>query len=1579
MLCRGTISAAFLGRRWTLPLPQILQLQRITHTYTHTHARTTMRPLCLCAISLLVGLVHPAAALPVSAPDTSMTLEASPNQRSGQDDNKSVLSSSAPSRPAGDDSQSSEPDTPRISQGGDGDSQVVTGHTSPPGEGNADLGRPRAIVNVRRNYLSGEASYIIHPDNQPPPRFEPLKDLPPPTRPVAKWNSDIFMKICCSDPELDEGSGDAPEGVVTLPASQEDEDEDEATEQPPASPDQGDQNTKVKEVSVESAGEGSITTATPEEVSSPSTTHTSSDSELENTLAPINSSEAHPESTSNYTPRYEEASITPYQDVTNFLRDIANSDGFQNVFIGDLIRNFGSLDQNALKLMYSLLIGPLEGSYKEDRVGTVEDDPLGESVPLEDSVLLTRDRLPLRDRPENGFQPLKTSFLQSRPSEGSTFPIRPSFPVQPVRNNDEMWRPGRIYDKTQPVNRRGEERVDVITAPPTKTFEVVLGSSLTHDTKEQRIGGSLKRPASQGSHSPLPFDKLTLGLEMPPPDALDALPPGSILIPPSHILGRPNLPKILPPRGGGAPTLEMPIVDFLPNLPFLTNPTRHRPPAHPKVKDIPPRLPGFLPSRRPTPPNPVSARPPRLAMQPRPAMKPRPALQPLRREEAGLHFSFTRQPTGPPPIVTKMTSPTVPIMPAPHRPFRHPHRISSSVSLSPYLTPPPPRPASPPPSPPSSQPPPPPPPPPRTVTVNKEEHDHSHAHTPVNVKGFSAFDDFGNDRLADYMSDRNEDYRGRPQGHRHHPPHADYYSEVPPDYFNNYYNIDYDEYYHDRRNRAKQEQSSDDLAHLEHHLFIQEASATFPAANKPRKPSHAPTINTTPASINENLTGGGQSEESLPSLDDLLGVVKPNFSTPATTKQDSNKINSLLQNHQPASTPPEDNKDGTVTPEQTQDTTTHRPQPPVKDNVALTSIDFGARLKPHQVMQGGHEPSKLEEFPAPSEDEHREHDASISHLWKNLQLIPLTPDLFVTPRQPKDRVDLNLTSLFDVDAAVPLAPGDALDLAPDLSSDVNKISVDHNGVRVTVREEVFENPEKAEAKFMAYVLIGACCGLALLSITGVIVIVRFKKTCGSRQIKTRTRLTEQDSVENISRHVSQLTPAKESGHKLGSWFTGRNEHIGSGKLRGNMALPTVHDHKREKKGHSSSTRDLLSISSQSSPSNSPRQERRDNETGGCAGEEEPRTSWLHGEYRATEDELSHAAALDPHYRAQHQHQHQQARGSVVTSSSRHHSTDHHAHRDDSAGEVDSPSRTTRERRYTGQSRDSNRHPRTTSGRGSRYIPSFDSEELEDRLGSHAREYPTDSELDDGTTTHYDEESREPSRYFSDSRELDDVIGGRRGGDHSSMTSQELGEHISRDLKQYQAHQESRTHHQRHSEELQHPRDAAGLAELSSQELDSEESRELRRSQSQVSFSRDNVQNEVFLEFDSMLRQQGQYLGSDPLASTLGRASLFTNDTRLSASRANTPDSIDLPEDFSQDSRTRRECDHPPPSPPTTPPRFSPPPAPPRPPKPGHLSQAGTPSPQAGRGRPPSPGQSPPSPSSSSQRPVYWTSEEERLI
>lgn len=296
-------------------------------------------------------------------------------------------------------------------------------------------------------------------------------------------------------------------------------------------------------------------------------------------------------------------------------------------------------------------------------------------------------------------------------------------------------------------------------------------------------------------------------------------------------------------------------------------------------------------------------------------------------------------------------------------------------------------------------------------------------------------------------------------------------------------------------------------------------------------------------------------------------------------------------------------------------------------------------------------------------------------------------------------------------------------------------------------------------------------------------------------------------------------------------------------------------------------------------------------------------------------------------------------------------------------------RSSRERRYTAEKAGKeDAQERMHSGRRPRYVvSSLESEELNDHLGHSEREpCTTDSEAED-RTTHYDEdESRDPSCYTGHSRELDDAVASRGAAPVTSMTSQELGDHLSRDLKQYQSR---RTR--------QHQEDK--------REAEGDEGRhgeELQRSQSQVSFSRDNVQNEVFLEFDNIFRQHGQYLSGDPIppASTLGRVSRRTTDTLLSVSRTNTPDSIDMSHHHSSHHRDHRTSDLPsPPSPPTTPPRFSPPPAPPRPPKPGHLSQPGTPSPKANRARPPSPGEAPPSPPRHQRPSGNRNSEEERLI
>nr|XP_053627550.1 uncharacterized protein LOC128685085 [Cherax quadricarinatus] len=1228
--------------------------------------------------------------------------------------------------------------------------------------------------------------------------------------------------------------------------------------------------------------------------------------------------------------------------------------------------------------------------------------------------VIPHERLPLHDRPSDSYQLFGPIFPPSRSSGSKRPSIRPSYPVRQApaaAASDDAWHPSRTAARLSAHGRRGDEGIDVITAPPFQTFEVVLGSSINHDDKK-RERSSIQVPPVPHNGPPIPFSKLTLGLEMPPPDALDALPPGSVLIPPSHIIGRPKLP-IIHNKRNGTPGIEMPLAEFLPNLPFFSNKSpRFRPPAKPQAQDIPPRLPSFLSSLLPNAPSPRPVRPPGPVMSP-----------PRSSGSLGGSSAFldVNRPTGPPPPVSKLmppgqwVSPSVPTVPVPQWPFEqdsastsiarpgivlsdvpttvfgsfpHPsHHATDNVpplhvSVSPSLK--------------------------GATILKKQENPASYQPPLVDVQSEKEAESSGGagNQPVDYTPNRSEGHNSESSGFipgithdQQRPSDSAYDPDLSPEYVN-YYDVDYRDYYHIQTEGSSGSGQIDSGAKKQTHHHNSAASMDVvdlpiiitPTTTSPRLNSH----------LQEGHKGGDPMLDHLPSivdldgrhtsLDDLLGVRKPEVPPLTLTEQEKNDLQMLLQNHRMAYALAEGN--GTVA-----KLSSIQGDSSVVDDLPAASVDeassapasFQGELATsdnghYQVPLTGYRRGSQASLLPVEHDAHTvfgehgvdavlggqdvdtvfgEHDPSVAHLWKNIQLIPLAPDLFEHATQDYDDT-MNLTSLFD--GAVPLSPGSNQDLEPD-GHDLDGVASDTSGGHVTMSEEVMEDTDKANAKFMAYVLIGACCGLALLSIAGVIVIVRFKKTCGSRQIKTRSRLTEQDSIESISRRVENLTLGGESGHKLGSWFTGRNEQFGAGKLRSNMALPEVQDLKREKSSKSGSTRDLLSISSESSRSNSPGEVQRGEESG-RTDDEEPRSSWLHDEYRASGSEASQEEQ-DQAYSPQ---QYQQSRSSPDTVTPKSHPADHHSVRPESSVEVDHMERSVRERRYTGQPRsDDDQLQRSASRRGPRYISSMDSDELEERLVTRDPHYTTDSELDDGTT-HYDDddESREPSRYFSDSRELDDVVASRRM-DLAIMTSQELGEHLSRDLKQYQSRRTSKVQQQQEDN-----RDTSRLHE-SSQEVEGEDgSRELQRSQSQVSFSRDNVQNEVFLEFDNIFRQHGQYLNSEPAASTLGRVSRGTDDTHVSVSRANTPDSIDLPTEFLQDLRDHDDRERLPSSAPTTPPRFSPPTAPPRPPKPGHLSQPGTPSPQAGRARSPSPGQTSPS-ARNKQRPVYWTNEEERLI
>lgn len=1508
---------------------------------------------------------------------------------------------------------------------------------------------PRAIVDVQRQSLSG-VSYIIHPDNLPPPSYEPLKDLPPPSHPVAQWRPDLFIKLCCSpsnetisDNEnstvIDFHTGHAEVGNNTDPETKDVQQVDAGEGEPAGSfvfsdietirssndsekplntsqdkllqncRDLQEDSEKCRDSIVNEAGDVDVddfaSTEIPEndegqlEPTATSERSANNFTQLVMELGALGdaANKHFMDASSNHTPRYEESGSTTYQDMANFLKDIANSDGFQSAFLGDLISNFGSLDQNAMKLIYSLLIRPLEAAHqgiKTDRMGASPDTkpnspnylPSPSMTP--DFLMLNKDKLPLRDEPANGYHPFFLSPPQKSPTIGpARAQLHPSPAVQAVASGygDQAWLPTRSLPRKPSDGLRGDENVDVITAPPFQNFEVVLGSSLNHDKSKSHPQAP---PSSQGtSQHPLPFDKLRLGLEMPPPDALEALPPGSVLIPPSYILKQAKLPQVITKKDG-TPGLEMPFSDFLPNLPFFGNdkPQRLQPPAKPQAHDIPPRLPSFLSS---------------FLSGARPHSRPEKG-SPVRQRPLNRHMFLPRRPpTAPPPPVTKLTPPATriptravpaaivtslsptftppppPVSYVPHKPIDQetPNVLPNSVNPSglsvagpipvPVFVSVPPKkdsvaaasPAQS--SGPSIH---------HKESPQKDHLDELHrqiesASTVSSVvigEGVSQSPKDYTLIYKEYADAASHDNSSDTNYHNH-----EYYDELPPDYILEYY--DYQDYYDQQLGRDG---------------FLKTGpSSEVGLGNSDSDSLHNRDPSYAFSSLNETNAS-----------DDHAGLYGPSVPfqpeiSPTLSEQEQSDLQMLLQNHQMAAALAEANS--TIlsvnstqigVPSPTKEAGTEFMDDHDYYDVPLTS----QRGNPYLAHPSQSEPS----FPSapsspeplpPAEVHFGTNDLAVSHLWNNIQLIPLAPELFDTPETaPED--NLNLTSLFY--EAVPISPTEH----PNMKNDFTELqwnNFDTSIDQVSAENELTPEEEIENAKFMAYVLIGACCGLALLSVAGIIVIVRFKKTCGSRQIRTRTRLTEQNSTEDSSRldggPGDTLTLGGESGHKLGSWFTGRPEHhLGSGKLRSNMTLPDVHDLKREK-NKTGSTRDLLSLTSESSSSSrssSPRQGRGgartagESRAGGTHSEnEEPRESWLHGEYRASHSDLSQTATQDLAYIPRQYH------GRDPHPTSTHplhipHQQESFRYRTESSMESEElQQRSSRERRYTAEKAGKeDAQERMHSGRRPRYVvSSLESEELNDHLGHSEREpCTTDSEAED-RTTHYDEdESRDPSCYTGHSRELDDAVASRGAAPVTSMTSQELGDHLSRDLKQYQSR---RTR--------QHQEDK--------REAEGDEGRhgeELQRSQSQVSFSRDNVQNEVFLEFDNIFRQHGQYLSGDPIppASTLGRVSRRTTDTLLSVSRTNTPDSIDMSHHHSSHHRDHRTSDLPsPPSPPTTPPRFSPPPAPPRPPKPGHLSQPGTPSPKANRARPPSPGEAPPSPPRHQRPSGNRNSEEERLI
>ncbi|ROT63714.1 hypothetical protein C7M84_018394 [Penaeus vannamei] len=1254
---------------------------------------------------------------------------------------------------------------------------------------------PRAIVDVQRQSLSG-VSYIIHPDNLPPPSYEPLKDLPPPSHPVAQWRPDLFIKVCCSPSNetisdsnenstlIDIHTGYAEIGNKTDPENKGTEEVDGEGE-PVGSYLLNDEETvkyssdgektlnisqdkllqncgalqegseKCRDSNDNKAGDSVdvddfASTEIPgndEGQLEPTATSERSSSNFTQLVVELGAlgdaaNKHFLDASSNHTPRYEESGSTTYQDMANFLKDIANSDGFQNAFLGDLISNFGSLDQNAMKLIYSLLIRPLEAAHqgiKTDRMGASPNTKLNSPNHLPspsmtpDFLMLNKDKLPLRDEPANGYHPFFLSPPQKSPTIGpARAQLRPSPTVQAVASgySDQAWLPTRSLPRKPSDGLRGDENVDVITAPPFQNFEVVLGSSLNHDGKS-KSHPQAPQPSQGASQHPLPFDKLRLGLEMPPPDALEALPPGSVLIPPSYILKQAKLPQIITKKDG-TPGLEMSFPDFLPNLPFFGNdkPQRMQPPAKPQAHDIPPRLPSFLSSFL------SGARP-----HSRPEKGP-----PVRQRPLNRHMFLPRRPpTAPPPPVTKLTPPAT----------RIPTRALPTAivtSLSPTFTPPPP-PVSYVPHKPIDQETPNvlpnsvnpsglsvagPIPVPVFVSVPPKK-DSVAAASPAQVQSggpsmhheespqkdhmdkvhyqIESASTTGNVVIGEGEAQSPKDY---PLIYEEYPDAAshdnssdtnyhnhEYYEELLPDYILEYY--DYQDYYDQQLRRDG--------------LLKTGSSSEVKSGSSDSDTLHNQEASHTSAITNETNAS-----------DDHDGLYSPSVSfepeiSPTLSEQEQSDLQMLLQNHQMAAALAEANS--TV--------------------LSINSTQIGVQ-------------STTKEPDTEFMDDHDYYDVPITSQRGNPYLAHPPPSAPSFPSAPSP--------------SEPLPPAESL----------------------------------------------------------------------------------------LPLHVLPL----------------RGKGVGELGLLVSQELDTF-----RKPTH---------------PLHTPHQQE---------------SFRYRTESSMESEELKH--------------------------------------------------RSSREHRYTAEKTGKeDAQERMHSGRRPRYVvSSLESEELNDHLGHSEREpCTTDSEAED-RTTHYDEDdSRDPSCYTGHSRELDDTVASRGAAPVTSMTSQELGDHLSRDLKQYQTRR-SRQHQE-------DKREAEGDEGTHGEEL--------QRSQSQVSFSRDNVQNEVFLEFDNIFRQHGQYLSGDPIppASTLGRVSRRTTDTLLSVSRANTPDSIDMSHHHSfSHHRDHRTSDLP--SPPTTPPRFSPPPAPPRPPKPGHLSQPGTPSPKANRARPPSPGEAPPSPPRHQHPSGNRNSEEERLI
>ncbi|KAF2358510.1 hypothetical protein FHG87_010739, partial [Trinorchestia longiramus] len=230
---------------------------------------------------------------------------------------------------------------------------------------------------------------------------------------------------------------------------------------------------------------------------------------------------------------------------------------------------------------------------------------------------------------------------------------------------------------------------------------------------------------------------------------------------------------------------------------------------------------------------------------------------------------------------------------------------------------------------------------------------------------------------------------------------------------------------------------------------------------------------------------------------------------------------------------------------------------PIKPVDALNNIQLSQMFE--DDIQSLHIPVSdidLSRAPEPKIKHHRpveeDPDSSAAYLFNTIDLVPQSADLFNT----RHIVDQNVKE------------------NPILHNSTSKFNFTYSETTNIVEEVPAQ-------EYMAYVLIGSCIGLSLLSISGVLLIVKFKKSCGSRQIRSRQRL-KKSSLPDVSHAQETFLESDPGGHKLGSWFTGKGGTFGSSKLRSNMALPSVEDLRRDQPERSSSRRDLLSSASDTS-------------------------------------------------------------------------------------------------------------------------------------------------------------------------------------------------------------------------------------------------------------------------------------------------------------------------------------------------------------------------------------------------------------